>query len=129
MQSMIRVHTFIKYCKIQLEAAETALQNEQPDICCARLADAGDSLLKSLAAALPTVKKDLFILEEKAVAEFAADLASDPADAEEAVYIISSIRKFRDNPPEKNHPNAMDTAQKAHSEAGRAFRIIHSFFT
>ncbi len=126
---MIRVHTFLKYSRLQLQEAEAALQEDRHDICFKRVADVGDSLLKSLSAALPTVKKDFLQLEEKAIAKHAADLAKDPSDAAEAAALIASIRQFRQDFPSPQESDARIKAENAYSTAGRAFKIVHSFFT
>ncbi len=126
---MIRVHTFIKYSRIQLQEAEAALQEERHDVCFRRVADVGDSLLKSLAAALPTVKKDFLAMDERAIAKHAADVAPDPADAREAAALIASIRQLKEQMPAPEEPDARIKAENAYSTAGRAFKIIHSFFT
>ena len=126
---MIRVHTFIKYGRIQLQEAEAALQEDRHDICFTRLADVGDSLVKALAAALPTVKKDFLALEEKALAKYASDLAEDPDDAKEAAALIAEIRRLRDNMPDLKDADIRIKAENAYSTAGRAFKLIHGFFT
>ena len=125
---MIRVHTFIKYSRIQLQEAEAALQEDRPDICCMRLADLADSLSKALAAALPTVKKDFTTLEPAAIARHAADLAEDPKEAQEAAEIIGELRKIREELSDSDSEVARIAAEKAYSSAGRAFKIIHGFF-
>jgi len=126
---MIRVHTFIRYCRIQLQEAEAALQEDRHDICFQRIADVGDSLLKSLAAALPAVKKDFLSMDEKSIAKHAADLATDPEEAREAALLIASIRKLREEKPAPDEPDIRIRAENAYSTAGRAFKIIHGFFT
>ena len=128
MQSMIRVHTFIRYCGLQLKEAEVALQEERHDICFHRIADAGDSLLKSLAAALPTVRQDFFSMDEKAIARHTADLAPNPSVATEAASLISSIRKLRQDMPAVHEPDTKLKAEKAYSDADRAYQIIQEFF-
>ncbi len=128
MQSMIRVHTFIKYGRIQLQEAEAALQEDKHDICFKKLADVGDSLAKTLAAALPTVKKDFLALEENALARYAEDLAPDPADAREAAALISEIRRLREEMPDLKDQDIRIKAENAYSTAGRAFKLIHDFF-
>ena len=129
MQSMIRVHMFIKYGRIQLQEAEAALQEDRHDVCFKRVADVGDSLLKSLAAALPTVKKDFFAMDERAIAKHAADLAPDPADAMEVASLIAYLRRLREEIPDPGQPDARIKAENAYSTAGKAFKIIHGFFT
>ena len=126
---MIRVHTFIKYCSLQLQEAEAALQEDRHDICFMRVADAADSMLKSLAAALPAIKKDFLSMQEQTVARLASDLAGDPADAREAAALITSLRKFREEMPANDEPNAKIMAENAYSSADKAFKIICGFFT
>ncbi len=125
---MIRVHTFIKYGRIQLQEAEAALQEDRPDICCQRLADLADSLSKAIAAALPTVKKDFLTMEPDAIARYAADLAEHPEEAREAAAIIGELRKLRKAFSAPDGQGARMAAERACSSAGRAFTIIHGFF-
>ncbi len=128
MQSMIRVHTFLKYSRLQLDEAEAALLEDRYDVCLRKVADMGDSLLKALSAALPMVKVNFLAMDEKAVARCAADLSDDPADAADAASLIAYIRKFRDEAPIINAADAKAEAENACSAAGRAFTIIHGFF-
>ncbi len=125
---MIRVHTFLKYSKLQLQEAETALLEDRYDVCFRKVADMGDSLLKTLSAALPMVKRNFLAMDEKAVARYAADLADDPADAADAASLIAYMRRFRHEAPDGNAADARTEAENACSAAGMAFSIIHGLF-
>lgn len=111
-----------------MRESRAALEQKQHDLCLTRAAEAGDSLLKALAAAMPLVKKDFLSMEEKSLAMFISDIASSQAEALEAASLITQLRRARENIKGKEAEDAEMIAQKTCHAADRAFEIIKAFF-
>ena len=121
--SLIRTHTYLKYVRLNLQEAEAALEEGLPERCTSKVSDAFTALIKAVAAALPTVKKDFFKMTDREMLLHISDLS----DKEEtAVQIISHLSHVRAACQTK--PIELHEAGSALSAAGQAFSLLHDLF-
>jgi len=124
--SLIRTHTYIKYARINLQEAEAALAESRPERCASKVSYAHTALLKAIAAALPTVRKDFFKMTDKELLRHVSDL-SDREDT--AMEIVSSLSRAKSACREYEFEDSdLGSAGAALSAAGTAFSLIHDLF-
>ncbi len=121
--SLIRTHTFIKYARINLQDAEIALEEGQPERCLVKISDVYTALIKAVAAALPTVNADFFKMSDRQLLEYISDLSDKEETASEIVSTLSQLRATS-----LAEPIDIDRAGVALSVAGQAFSLVHDLF-
>lgn len=121
--SLIRTHTYLKYVRINLQEAEAALEQGLTERCATKVSDAFTALIKAVAAALPTVKKDFFEMTDRELFCHISDL-SDKEDT--AVQIMEHLSRVRASCQTK--PVELHEAGAALSAAGQAFSLLHDIF-
>lgn len=121
--SLIRTHTYLKYVRLNLQEAEAAFEEGLPERCAAKVSDASTALIKAVAAALPTVKKNFFEMTDRELLRHISDL-SDKEDT--AVQIISHLSRARAVCQAK--PAELGEAGAALYAAGQAFSLLHDLF-
>ncbi len=120
---LIRTKTYIKYARINLQEAEQAFQKSEFKKCLNKVKSCTDALIKAVSAALPSVKKDLFSLNERQFLTHLMDLCVDeeqPTKISKALYQARTFSKDKDVNRE--------SAEKALAQAGNAFRGLHEIF-
>ncbi len=121
--SLIRTHTYLKYVRLNLQEAEAAFEEGLPERCAAKVSDAFTAMIKAVAAALPTVKKDFFEMTDRELLRHISDL-SDKEDT--AVEIMSHLSHIRNAC--QSEPVELREAGAALSAAGQAFSLLHDLF-
>ena len=115
---------YLKYARMNLQEAETALQEEHLQRSMNKVSDTLTALTKAVAAALPMVKKDFFQMSDRELAGHLSDLARKEDTSAQIVALLSRARHAcREKSPARQH------AEAALSAAGQAFSLLHDLFT
>jgi len=120
---MIRVRTFLKYARIHLEEADTALRRDHLAMVTARCRDMAIALTKAMAASLPGIKKDLLEMDEKALSKAISDLAETPDEACRIAESICELRKARNS---DTGSSSKAEAEEFFFRAEETYRSVHN---
>jgi hypothetical protein len=125
MSSIIRTQTFLRYARIHLQEAETALQQERSARVLRLCSDAAAAITKALAAGLPGVETGLIETDAKALVRALSYLTE---AKEDATAIGCSLVELRQELRQLDHPPSKAEAEAAFRKAGEASRAVHDLF-
>lgn len=120
---MIRTKMHIKYARLNLQEAETAIQESEFDRALSKCRDSAISLVKAIKEAVPRENLCLDPVDMKKLKRLALDLMDSEAAADKLINTISGILKEA----ERIGPSRID-AERLLSLTGEAFHMVHDLF-
>ncbi len=118
MVTMIRTHTFLKYARLHLQEAESALQEEDIEKAAIRCSDVAMALLKALAASISQKKMDPESLDQKSLDRLLRDLADSP---DRVRGLAEGLLELKAGPTVSGRAEA----EALFSKTGQFFRAVH----
>ncbi len=122
MASIIRTKTFIKYARIKLQEAESAIQEEELSKAIKLCKDCGINLIKALVNFVDGYDIERVLNNRSTLLKLLTDLTGDKKEAQSTCNDLLSLKEIK----EDITPSRKESEQMF-SKAGKLFTTIHSY--